>query len=218
MKNTILFVVAFAAHISFAQNTFPSSGPVGLGTLSPNSTVLLDINGKAFVRSLFYVNDIMGGDGGDIRIGPNTGANSSTIFMIGGVNQTEIMRVCYNGNVGIGTVVPDAKLAVNGNIHSREVKVDLSFPAPDYVFANDYNLRSLKEVETFVNKNSHLPEIPSAKEFEKNGIQLAEMNMALLKKVEELTLYAIQQEKKTEKMLKIIEELNKRLDHLENVK
>ncbi|WP_264536578.1 hypothetical protein [Flavobacterium sp. N1736] len=100
------------------------------------------------------------------------------------------------GNVGIGTEHPDAKLAVNGTIHSKEVKVDSNIPVPDYVFAKDYKLRSLQEVENYVNQNSHLPEIPSAKEFEKNGIQLAEMNMALLKKVEELTLYAIEQERK----------------------
>lgn len=123
-----------------------------------------------------------------------------------------------DGNVGIGTEKPDAKLAVNGTIHSKEVKVDLTVPAPDYVFANDYKLRTLKEVETYVNQNSHLPEIPSAKEFEKNGIQLAEMNMALLKKVEELTLYAIEQEKKTEKLVKIIEEQNQRLEILESTK
>lgn len=121
------------------------------------------------------------------------------------------------GNVGIGTENPDAKLAVNGTIHSQEVKVDLNFPAPDYVFANDYNLRSLQEVENYVNQNSHLPEIPSAKEFEKNGIQLAEMNMALLKKVEELTLYAIEQDKKTDKLLKVIEQQNKRLEALEKL-
>ncbi|MFW0739848.1 tail fiber protein [Flavobacterium sp.] len=119
------------------------------------------------------------------------------------------------GNVGIGTENPDAKLAVKGKIHSEEVKVDLTVPAPDYVFSNDYQLRSLKEVETYVNQNSHLPEVPSAKEFEKNGIHLAEMNMALLKKVEELTLYAIGQEKKTEQLIKIIEDQNERLKALE---
>ncbi|MNT23552.1 hypothetical protein D3C72_1589730 [compost metagenome] len=112
------------------------------------------------------------------------------------------------GDVGIGTENPDAKLAVNGIIHSKEVKVDLNVPAPDYVFANDYKLRSLQEVENYVKQNSHLPEIPSAKEFGKNGIQLAEMNMALLKKVEELTLYIIQIEKNQK-------ELEKRLTKVE---
>jgi uncharacterized membrane protein len=137
------------------------------------------------------------------------------INIVFGTSGAERMRIDQNGNIGIGTNAPDAKLAVNGNIHSREVKVDVNFPAPDYVFANDYKLITLQEVENFVNQNSHLPEIPSAKEFEKNGIQLAEMNMALLKKIEELTLYAIEQQKNTEKLTKVIEEQNKRLETLE---
>ncbi|HEX8016988.1 MAG TPA: hypothetical protein VF465_17275 [Flavobacterium sp.] len=53
---------------------------------------------------------------------------------------------------------------------------------PDYVFANDYKLKSLQEIEEYIKKNSHMPEIPSAKEIEKNGLMLAEMNMSLLKK------------------------------------
>ena len=120
------------------------------------------------------------------------------------------------GNVGIGTENPDAKLAVNGTIHSKEVKVDLNVPAPDYVFDNDYKLRSLQEVENYVNQNSHLPEIPSAKEFEKNGIQLAEMNMALLKKVEELTLYAIEQNKRLDVIEKENKDLKKEIISIKN--
>jgi hypothetical protein len=112
-------------------------------------------------------------------------------------------------NVGIGTTTPDTKLTVNGNIHAKEVKIDLSIPAPDYVFANDYKLRSLKEVEDYINKNNHLPEIQSARELEKNGLMLAEMNMNLLKKVEELTLYMIELEKKNNVQSKEMETLKK---------
>jgi hypothetical protein len=113
------------------------------------------------------------------------------------------------GNVGIGTTNPDEKLTVNGKIHAKEVKIDLNFPAPDYVFANTYKLKSLQEVEEFIKQNSHLPEIPSAKEIEKNGLMLAEMNMSLLKKIEELTLYTIEQEKKNIEQSKEIETLKK---------
>ena len=191
-------------------------GNVGIGIAQPNNSTLLDVNGKVMVRSNLYVNDIMGGNGGDIRIGTNTGAASSTIFMIGGVDATEVMRVNYNRNVGIGTTNPDSKLTVAGNIHAREVKVTVNAGAvPDYVFANDYKLKSLQEVEEYIKQNSHLPEIPSAQEIEKNGLMLAEMNMNLLKKIEELTLHAIAQQKNVDHLIKIVEEQNNRLNTLE---
>jgi hypothetical protein len=117
-------------------------------------------------------------------------------------NNIKRVLITNNGYVGIGTVNPDSRLTVNGDIHATEVKVTSSVPAPDYVFAPDYKLKSLKEVEEFINKNSHLPEIPSAKEIEKNGLFLAEMNMNLLKKVEELTLYMIEQSKEIETLKK----------------
>jgi hypothetical protein len=100
------------------------------------------------------------------------------------------------GNVGIGTTSPDEKLTVNGKIHAKEVIVDLSIPAPDYVFDDGYKLRPMSELENFVIKNSHLPDIPPAKEMEENGIDLSLINMMLLKRIEELTLYIIDQEKR----------------------
>lgn len=125
-----------------------------------------------------------------------------------------------NGNLGIGTTVPDEKLTVKGKIHAQEVKVDmLGALVPDYVFANDYKLKPLQEIEEFIKKNSHLPEIPSAKEIEKNGLMLAEMNMSLLKKIEELTLYSIEQNKKTnsqEKEIQSLKELVLRVAKIEN--
>lgn len=100
------------------------------------------------------------------------------------------------GNVGIGTTIPDSKLTVKGNIHAEEVKVDLSVPGPDYVFKEDYDLKSLEEVQNHIQEHGHLPNIPSAKEMEENGIQLGAMNMKLLEKIEELTLYTLEQEEK----------------------
>ncbi|MFZ6009289.1 MAG: hypothetical protein ACOYXT_02985 [Bacteroidota bacterium] len=101
------------------------------------------------------------------------------------------------GNVGIGTTSPDSKLTVKGNIHTQEVRVDLlGAVAPDYVFEENYNLPSLQEIETYIKENKHLPEVPSAKEMEANGMNLKEMNLLLLKKVEELTLHMIEQQKK----------------------
>jgi len=109
--------------------------------------------------------------------------------------------VSVNGNVGIGTVSPDSKLTVKGDLHAREVKVDLEGAvAPDYVFERDYSLRSLKEVEAFIQENHHLPEIPSAKMMEEEGIELKQMNLLLLKKIEELTLYVIDLKKEIEEL------------------
>ncbi len=110
------------------------------------------------------------------------------------------------GNVGIGTATPDSKLTVAGNIHAREIKVSIDAGA-DFVFAGDYALPDLEFVENFVKENKHLPGIASEKEMQKNGLQLAEMNIKLLQKVEELTLYTILQEKKIENQAKQIEEL-----------
>ncbi|MFV1883205.1 MAG: hypothetical protein ACMZ7B_01750 [Balneola sp.] len=108
-----------------------------------------------------------------------------------GLSRTDFM-VNRDGKVGIGTTNPDQALTVKGKIHSEEVIVDLNVPGPDYVFEEDYALPSLSEIEAFIKANKHLPEIPSAKEMEENGIILGEMNMLLLKKMEEMTLYMIE--------------------------
>ncbi|WP_418498951.1 hypothetical protein [Flagellimonas sp.] len=124
-----------------------------------------------------------------------------------GSGYNERFRIMNNGNVGIGTTNPDAKLAVKGKIHAEEVKVDLSVPGPDYVFKEDHDLKSLEEVQSYIKEHGHLPNIPSAKEMEANGVKLGEMNMKLLEKIEELTLYTLEQEKKIEAMLLRIENL-----------
>ncbi|UII22644.1 hypothetical protein [Fulvivirga ligni] len=104
--------------------------------------------------------------------------------------------------VGIGTLQPDEKLTVNGVIHSKEVKVDTNIPVPDYVFAPEYNLPTLSTIERYIQENHHLPDIPAAKEMEAEGIKVGEMNMLLLKKVEELTLHIIELEKRIKELEK----------------
>lgn len=98
-----------------------------------------------------------------------------------------------DGNVGIGTNNPQAKLAVNGEILAKSVRVNTNATYwPDYVFGDDYRLMSLKELELYVNTHKHLPGVPSAQEVEAKGdIDLGAMNALLLEKVEELTRYVI---------------------------
>ncbi|HEX3007803.1 MAG TPA: hypothetical protein VHO90_09335 [Bacteroidales bacterium] len=103
------------------------------------------------------------------------------------------------GNVGIGTTNPQNKLDVNGTIHAREVKVDLNGWS-DFVFQPTYKLKPLIEVEKYIKANGHLEDIPSAKEVEKNGVNMGEMQAKLLQKIEELTLYTIELEKRIKEL------------------
>ncbi|MCV9387447.1 hypothetical protein [Reichenbachiella ulvae] len=111
-----------------------------------------------------------------------------------------VMTLKRGGRVGIGTTNPDELLTVNGTIHSSEVRVDLDVPAPDYVFSPDYQLNTLEETAAYIEENHHLPEIPSAAEMEANGVELGEMNMLLLKKIEELTLHMIELKKENQQL------------------
>lgn len=134
-----------------------------------------------------------------------------------GTTFNPIMILTKTGNVGIGTSNPDsnAKLDVVGTIRATEIKVEAQ--TADFVFEDNYQLKSLKEVEQFVQVNKHLPDIPSAKQMEVDGVELAEMNKLLLQKVEELTLYTIGQEKKLLNKDDELDELKKRLSKLESL-
>lgn len=111
------------------------------------------------------------------------------------------------GNLGLGITEPAYKLDVKGTIRATEIKVE-SIGGADFVFEEDYKLRPLDEVETFIKTNKHLPEIPSAKQMEADGVNVAEMNKLLLQKVEELTLYVIDMNKE----MNVLKEKNKEQD------
>lgn len=121
------------------------------------------------------------------------------------------------GRVGIGTTSlndVNYKLFVESGIRTRKVKVDLASWA-DYVFYPDYKLPTLKEVEQFIKQHKHLPEIPSAEEVKKEGLDLGDNQAMLLKKIEELTLYAIEQDKKLEQEIQRNKEMEQRLKKIE---
>lgn len=121
---------------------------------------------------------------------------------------TIAMEITGDGNIGIGKSNPTNKLDVKGTIHSQEVKVDMTGWS-DFVFKKEYNLPTLEVVEKHIVEKGHLENIPSEEEVLKDGINLGEMNAKLLQKIEELTLYMIEQEKKNILQSKEIDILKK---------
>ena len=180
-----------------AVMTLKGSGNVGIGTTSPGSK--LHISAANRTQALRVYSD--GNTTNYLSLGQGSGGAvidpiGTGMLYLGYDQSTNVILGYGGGNVGIGTGSPDAKLAVAGQVHAQEVKVSVTVPGPDYVFEKDYQLTSLEEIKNYIDQNKHLPEVPSAKEMEKNGIQLGEMNMLLLKKIEELTLHLLNQEKK----------------------
>jgi len=115
----------------------------------------------------------------------------------------------YAEGVGIGTEVTNGyKLAIAGNAVAEEIVVKLQQDWPDYVFSDEYKLLSLPELENSIDQNNHLPGIPSKTEITTNGIPLGEMQGKLLQKIEELTLYLIEQDKRIKELEKTIRTMN----------
>ncbi|WP_295128571.1 hypothetical protein [uncultured Chitinophaga sp.] len=131
----------------------------------------------------------------DIKFYTNAVGNAGTHNMV------ERMRITPEGNVGIGTAATGTnKLAVEGTIAARKVKVTAALTWPDYVFAKNYELPSIASVEKYIAEHQHLPGIPSAEEVKQEGIDLGNMDAKLLQKIEELTLYLIEMKKENEEM------------------
>lgn len=101
--------------------------------------------------------------------------------------------------IGIDGAVRNFSVQSNGTVYARKYTTTLG-NIPDYVFSPTYNLMSLSELRIFIRENSHLPNVPSAAEYEKTGVDLGEMNRVLLEKVEELTLYILQLEERVNQL------------------
>jgi hypothetical protein len=196
-----------------------NTGYVGIGIASP--TAQLHTTGTVLFAGLpnnasaarVIVSDASG----------NLGYAAASSFSSGSSNWSTSGTNIQNANTGLVIIGPvpttlptdaNLKLAVNGNIYSKKLVVTASGWA-DYVFAPEYRLLPLNDLEAYLATYRHLPEVPSAREVEQNGIDVGANQNILLKKVEELTLYAIEQNKKAEVQQKLIDDQHNLLLKLE---
>ena len=169
-----------------------SSGNIGIGDNTPLNRV--------------QIGTPAGFSGNDLAIGNNGKGmsfyQSSTASIWYSNANFSLMPNGGSGNVGIGTLNPTYKLSVLGNIRATEIVVETGWA--DYVFDEDYKLKSLDSVEKSIIENKHLPGIPSAKYIQENGLKVGEVQTKMMEKIEELTLYLIEADKRIEKLEKQI--------------
>ncbi len=150
-----------------------------------------------------------------ILSGNPNGYGNRNVYINRYTSNGDVIMTAGSGQVGIGVDDPEYKLDVAGTVHANSIIADgniraseiiISTTGADFVFADDYQLRPLSEVKAFITENKHLPEIKSAQEMQENGVGINELQTQLLQKIEELTLYILQQEER----IKALEaELNK---------
>jgi len=153
------------------------------------------------------------GDINDSNLADNGGILTIYDKLIDNANTYYGNVVVPTGHVslGPGAIDPAYSLAVKGNLHAELVRIEMN-NWPDYVFDSNYQLKPLPAVEKYIKENGHLPDMPSAAEVKKKGINLGEMNAKLLQKVEELTMYMIEMEKENQRLL----DVEKRIMALKN--
>jgi hypothetical protein len=203
-----------------------SEGKVGIGTNEPLAFLeLLKGPDTDSDETLFQIStDYMGNH---LPVMRATGSQVFIGYFSGGDKVEENLPTYYDlavsGSVAIGN--PGAadkpfptsyKLAVDGKVIAEEVTVQLSQEWPDYVFDEKYDRATLHQLENFIKKNQRLPEMPSANEVNKNGVNVGDMQAKLLQKIEELTLYMIDQNKEVAALRNENEALKKRVAVLEN--
>jgi hypothetical protein len=183
------------------------AGNVGIGNSSPDTK--LDVAGKLRV---VQNGEAIALDGSD----PNIGFWRNGVFHSWIGQYANEMYIASNDKlhidadqIAIGSVQSTAnsyKLTVTGKIICEELKVELTANWPDYVFGEDYQLKPLHELKSFIATNKHLPNIPKASDVEKDGLEVGEMNRKLLEKVEELTLYIIDLQEQVDQLKSAISE------------
>ena len=188
--------------------TISTLGNVGIGANPPANSTRLYIKGNASSNiieantsnvsmTLQNIGDTAGGIGTATNHDFSLFAYNHLSQFTAKTNGDVEMAVANNANVRIGSSVPSSyKLAVNGNILSKEIVVQSAWA--DYVFDENYQIPELKDVETFIGKNKHLPGIPSATDIETYGLKVGDVQTKMMAKIEELTLYIISLNKKIE--------------------
>lgn len=193
-----------------------ASGHVGIGTNIPTDG-RIEIETGGGLYPFISLDTWASGNAGFIFQEANStlawiwrsGFNDRMYFSNSAGSTRPDITIASDGRVGIGTASPATgyALSIEGKAVCTEVLVEAVANWPDYVFGEDYQLMSLQELESSIKQNNHLPGLPSAAEVEENGVLLGEMQKKLLEKVEELTLYTIEQDKKIAELQKNFEEL-----------
>jgi len=193
---------------SSSNSIYYNGGNVGIGTSTPGATLHISTPGltnaiiETTVNSYATLGFKSNGKMWELSKRPPGEGDAFSLYYHDGVKwiYPNYLTVTTTGNVGIGTADPKGyKLAVNGNAIFEKVVVKQYQNWPDYVFYRSYRLRPLSEVEQYIQQYRHLPDVPSATEVEKNGLNLGDNQATLLKKIEELTLYLIEQNKEIAK-------------------
>jgi hypothetical protein len=203
--------------------TFNTDGYLGINTSTPSA--MLTINGTSGNTSMYVLGDTKIESGSikmsrpsytqaqaSINISSYSGPGGLRFAMSDDGSWTDAhtfdaLFLGPTGNVGIGTTVPSSKLTVKGQIICSKITVLDINNIPDYVFSKDYNLMKLELVAAYIKANNHLPNVPSASELESKGMDMVEMSKILLQKIEELTLYTIEQQEQIDKLNQEVTEL-----------
>ncbi len=194
-----------------------SAGSLGVGTGNITPVAKLQVNAEGNPSNL--ENNINNGfaiKGSDqvLYMGVNSTNHVSYIQSVNtGTSVAPLLLNARGGNVGIGRTDPFYKLDVNGIVRAHEIKVNTNTGA-DFVFAENYPLRSLNEVSGFIQANKHLPEIPPAADMVANGVDMGEFQIKLLQKIEELTLYVIEQDKQLKEQKKQLMQQQEEIEQL----